>query len=104
MMSTMISPVSRLVAALVVVIVSLGVVGFGDRASAQTPTSVPAESCVPGATIPVDRPANGPSPVGRCEPTGRQRVIDTLVWFWVLGLMALLAVVGLLALRRQPSQ
>jgi hypothetical protein len=63
---------------------------------------------VPGATIPADRPANGPSPVGHCEPTDRQRLVDSAVWIWVLGLLAVLAVIGVVAgvrsVRRGPVE
>jgi hypothetical protein len=69
-------------------------------AIAQTPTSVDVSACVPGATIPSDRPANGPSPVGHCDPTEGQRVLDTAVWFWILGLLVTLAVIGVVVFGR----
>jgi hypothetical protein len=69
-------------------------------AEAQTPTSVDVSACVPGATIPSDRPANGPSPVGHCDPTEGQRVLDTAVWLWVVGLLVVLAVIGVVVFGR----
>jgi hypothetical protein len=69
-------------------------------AAAQTPSSIDVSACVPGATIPSDRPANGPSPVGHCDPSESQRAIDTAVWFWVLGLFVVVAVIGGVALTR----
>jgi hypothetical protein len=69
-------------------------------AEAQTPTSVDVSACVPGATIPADRPANGPSPVGHCDPTEGQRVLDTAVWLWVVGLLVVLAVIGVVVFGR----
>jgi hypothetical protein len=69
-------------------------------AEAQTPTSVDVSGCVPGATIPADRPANGPSPVGHCDPTEGQRVLDTAVWLWVVGLLVVLAVIGVVVFGR----
>jgi hypothetical protein len=86
--------VVALAVALVVAPTTSGVAG------AQTPSSIDVSSCVPGATIPSDRPANGPSPVGHCDPSDRQRAIDTAVWFWVLGLFVVVAVIGGIALTR----
>jgi hypothetical protein len=85
----------------VVVALLLGVaLGPASVAVAQTSGSIDVSSCVPGATIPADRPANGPSPVGHCDPSDAQRAIDTAVWFWVLGLLVLVAVIGVGALVR----
>lgn len=83
-----------------------GVFGGGAPGTASSSgvvaqaSTVPVSECVPGATIPANLPANGPSPVGRCEPTGGQRGIDTFVWLLLVAILGLLAVTGLATLVR----
>ena len=95
----------RRVALVVVTILgTLSTVGLcslasAGAASAQTvseggdPATAP---CFAGAPPRTGVPGDGPSPVGRCEPTGGQKLVDNLVWVW---LVALLGVGGLLAVR-----
>ncbi len=68
------------------------------RVGIQAPPTVPVQECVPGVTVPLSGPSNGPSPVGACEPGGQQRFADSFVWLYLvllLGLVGLIGVVGL---------
>ncbi|MBI2703963.1 MAG: hypothetical protein HYX32_01545 [Actinobacteria bacterium] len=82
-----------------VVLVSLAV--SAPIAEAQAPpATVPVNECVPGVTVPTNVPANGPSPVGTCEPSTKQRAIDTAVWLFLLALLVLVAAIGVVSLGR----
>lgn len=57
-------------------------------ARAQAAGDPATDPCFPGAPARTSDTRNGPSPVGRCEPTSGQRAVDNLVWLWVVLLLA----------------
>lgn len=92
---------ARFTTALGVVVLSLGL-GWATASAevtAQAPPTVPASACGVSGTVP-STVVNGPSPTGRCEPGGKQRAIDTFVWLFLVGLLGLLAVIGVVVLVR----
>lgn len=70
-------------------------------AAAQEVDRPTGEPCVPGASLPQPgEPPNGPSPVGRCEPTATRRAVDTAIWIVTLATLVGVAVLGAVAVRR----
>lgn len=97
--------VALLVRAALFLLAAPFVFGLGTASSAsglegQAQPSVPVQECVPGVTVPTGAPRNGPSPVGQCEPSERQQLMDTAVWLYLVGLLGLLVVIGVTALAR----
>lgn len=83
-----------------------GVVGVGVPAGvapaiAQEADRAPGEPCLPGVTSPPPGQApNGPSPVGRCEPTTARRALDNAVWAFTLACLVGVVVLGVVLVRR----
>lgn len=77
---------SRVLAAVAIVLL-LGALAVPSAAQ-DAPTPPAGEH---GEEIP---PGEGLQPTGSPEPPTSQRVIDTLVWFWLLACLAVAAVVG----------
>ena len=70
-------------------------------AVAQEADRPPGEPCLPGVTtLPPGQAPNGPSPVGRCEPTAARRALDTGVWVFTLACVVGVAVLGVVLVRR----
>ncbi len=98
------------VAAAVAVLLGLSSIGagavvletaFARPATAQEADRPPGEPCVPGASLPQPgEPPNGPSPVGRCEPSSKRRVVDSAVWILTLAALVGVVVVGVVLVRR----
>lgn len=70
-------------------------------ASAQTGSTTDAAAdpatapCFEGAPPRTGAPGDGPAPVGRCEPTGGQRLVDGFVWLWLVVLLGAGVVLGI---------
>lgn len=70
-------------------------------AIAQEADRAPGEPCLPGVTsLPPGQAPNGPSPVGRCEPTAARRALDTAVWVFTLACLVGVGVLGVVLVRR----
>lgn len=92
---------------LVVVLGLLAVAGPGALVASARPALAqeadrpPGEPCLPGVTtLPPGQAPNGPSPVGRCEPTTARRALDTAVWVFTLGCLVGVAALGVVLVRR----
>ena len=97
---------------LLAIVVVLGVAAAGPVATAslaltaapavaQEADRPPGEPCLPGVTtLPPGQAPNGPSPVGRCEPTTARRALDTAVWVFTLGCLVGVAALGVVLVRR----
>jgi hypothetical protein len=74
------------------------VVGPADAAGGQTPAPTPTT-----AVAPSDLPApdgSGPHLTGRPEPSLTQRVVDSLIWVWLLAVLIVAPVVWVWTGRR----
>ncbi|MCX7620625.1 MAG: hypothetical protein N2037_07265 [Acidimicrobiales bacterium] len=96
-----------LVATIAMTVLAVGTVSPNPATGQSQPTSrevlAIGDPCITGVTVTTE--VNGPSPVGRCAPPRRWRVIDSAVWVFTLGcLLVVIAAFGLDARqRRSPT-
>jgi len=89
--------VSAVLALALVLAAGLLAVGPAGAAEAQAPA--------PTTAAPADRPASdgsGPHFTGQPEPSLGQRLVDSLIWVWLLAVLILAPAVWVWAGRRDP--
>jgi len=102
------TPTTLAIGIVMVAAVAIGSTTVAGAEGAQAPTTTTTvtttvvDAIGGGAPGPVVGGGDTPQPTGRAAPPRGQRIGDSLIWFWVVALLAGGCLVGAFAGRRRP--